>query len=129
MLDQLEEIHEELKRQLRSSGTELDGIYFAPHKPCQMDETVIECPDRKPGHGMLVQAAAELNLDLPNSWMIGDRISDVLAGLNAGCRSIRVRTGFTYQDSLPLCEDNYETVDTLQDALRCVLHESLTGRS
>ena len=42
---------------------------------------------------MLLRAAADLGLDLPASWMVGDLISDVLAGLNAGCRSILVKSG------------------------------------
>ena len=42
---------------------------------------------------MLLRAAAELKLDLGASWMVGDLISDVLAGLNAGCRSILVQSG------------------------------------
>ena len=49
--------------------------------------------NRKPGPGMLLRAATELGLDLPASWMVGDLISDVLAGLNAGCRSILVKSG------------------------------------
>jgi D-glycero-D-manno-heptose 1,7-bisphosphate phosphatase len=56
---------------------------------------VIEHPDRKPGPGMLQRASRELQLDLARSWMIGDALSDVLAGRNAGCRgSILVRTGY-----------------------------------
>ena len=54
------------------------------------DRTVVENPDRKPGPGMLLRAAADLKLDLEASWMVGDLISDVLAGQNAGCRSILV---------------------------------------
>ena len=53
----------------------------------------MEYPDRKPGPGMLLRAAADLKLDLGASWMVGDLISDVLAGLNAGCRSILVQSG------------------------------------
>ena len=41
-------------------------------------------------------AANELQIDLAASWMIGDRLSDVLAGVNAGCKSVRVRTGYRY---------------------------------
>jgi D-glycero-D-manno-heptose 1,7-bisphosphate phosphatase len=50
--------------------------------------------DRKPGPGMLRKGARELGLDLSTSWMIGDMISDVLAGINAGCRgTFLVETG------------------------------------
>lgn len=90
----LYEVHAELLRQLAEEGTELDGFYFCPVEPKVKDPTVIEHPDRKPGPGMLLRAARELELDLASSFMIGDTISDVLAGHNAGCRSILVRTGY-----------------------------------
>jgi D,D-heptose 1,7-bisphosphate phosphatase len=93
--DRLEAIHTELNRQLAAYGAVLDGIYYCPDAPSGEDRTVIECPDRKPGPGMLLRAAAELELDLSSSWMVGDLISDVLAGLNAGCRSILVQSGQT----------------------------------
>jgi histidinol-phosphate phosphatase family protein len=91
--DRLAEIHAELYRQLAAAGTTLDGTYYCPNAPTDDDRTVVECQDRKPGPGMLRRAAAELNLELGSSWMVGDLISDVLAGLNAGCRSILVQSG------------------------------------
>ena len=60
-----------------------------------MIEPVVENHNRKPGPGMLLRAADDLGLDLAASWMVGDMISDVLAGLNAGCRSILVASGQT----------------------------------
>ena len=92
-VERLAEIHAELERQLAASGATLDGIYYCPAAPAGDDRTVVECPDRKPGPGMLLSAAAEKGLDLSASWMVGDLISDVLAGLNAGCRSILVQSG------------------------------------
>ncbi len=88
----LHEIHVEMNRQLAEGGATLDGLYFCPDAPVSDDRTVIESPRRKPGPGMLLQAAEELNLDLSSSWMVGDMISDVLAGLNAGCRSLLLTT-------------------------------------
>ena len=89
----LHEIHAEMNRQLAERGTALDGIYYCPDVPSGDDRTVVENPNRKPGPGMLHQAASDLGLDLARSWMVGDLISDVLAGLNAGCRSILVSSG------------------------------------
>jgi D,D-heptose 1,7-bisphosphate phosphatase len=86
----LHEIHMEMNRQLAEQGAVLDGIYYCPEVPAGKDRTAIESPDRKPGPGMLRRAAADLNLVLAKSWMVGDMISDVLAGINAGCRSILV---------------------------------------
>ena len=89
----LHEIHAEMNRQLAEQGAALDGIYYCPDVPSGDDRTVVENPNRKPGPGMLLQAASDLGLDLAESWMVGDLISDVLAGLNAGCRSILVSSG------------------------------------
>jgi D,D-heptose 1,7-bisphosphate phosphatase len=89
----LDQIHAELNRQLAGGGVTIDGIYYCPDAPSGDDRTVVEKPDRKPGPGMLLRAAADLKLDLGASWMVGDLISDVLAGLNAGCRSILIQSG------------------------------------
>ncbi len=96
-VNRLDEIHTELNRQLALQGATIDGIYYCPDAPKSDDRTVVENPDRKPGPGMLLRAAADLNLDLGASWMVGDLISDVLAGLNAGCKSILVQSGQTSQ--------------------------------
>jgi D-glycero-D-manno-heptose 1,7-bisphosphate phosphatase len=90
----LEEIHQEMHRQLFEHGVHLDGVYYCPVAPSSKDRTSIEHPDRKPGPGMLLTAARELLLDLDLSWMVGDMYSDMLAGRNAGCRgTVFVRSG------------------------------------
>jgi D,D-heptose 1,7-bisphosphate phosphatase len=91
----LREIHIEMNRQLAERGAALDAVYYCPDAPTGDDLTKIENPRRKPGPGMLLQAASELDLNLADSWMVGDLISDVLAGTNAGCRSILVASGQT----------------------------------
>ena len=93
--DRLDQIHTEMRRQLAACGATIDGIYYCPIAPSGDDRSVVEHPDRKPGPGMLLRAAVELRLDLAASWMVGDLISDVFAGLNAGCRSILVESGQT----------------------------------
>ncbi|OJW20985.1 MAG: hypothetical protein BGO49_29975 [Planctomycetales bacterium 71-10] len=98
--DGLRAIHDEFERLLAAEGASLDAIYYCTHAPRADDRTVVEHPDRKPAPGMLLRAAADLGLDLPRSWMVGDRISDVLAGLGAGCRSILVGSNATL-DELP----------------------------
>jgi mannose-1-phosphate guanylyltransferase len=100
-VERLEEIHTELDRQLAAQGATLDAVYYCPVAPDGDDRTLVECPDRKPGPGMLLRAAAERQLDLAASWMVGDLISDVLAGLNAGCRSILVHSGQTTAAAAP----------------------------
>jgi D-glycero-D-manno-heptose 1,7-bisphosphate phosphatase len=87
-------VHDEMNRQLAEAGAAVDAIYYCPDAPAGDDRTAVDSVDRKPGPGMLLRAADDHGLDLAASWMIGDMISDVLAGRNAGCRgSILVRTG------------------------------------
>ena len=74
------EINKELYRQLKDKGVSIDRIYLCPHSG--------SCSFRKPNPGMLYAAAADLNIELSRSWMIGDMQSDYDAGDYAGCRSI-----------------------------------------
>jgi len=90
----LNDVHNEMHRQLAQHNVRLDGIFFCPAAPTTADRTVIDHPDRKPGPGMLQKAAREMLLDLSRSWIIGDMQSDMLAGRNAKLRgTILVRTG------------------------------------
>jgi D-glycero-D-manno-heptose 1,7-bisphosphate phosphatase len=89
----LEEIHERLRKLLGRKRVYLDGIYYCPYHP----EAVIpkyrrDSDFRKPNPGMLFQAAEELGIDLKESWMIGNSYTDVAAGVNAGCRTILIRS-------------------------------------
>ena len=63
----------------------------------------MECSCRKPEPGMLLQASSDLGIELSGSWMIGDKLADVEAGLAAGCRSALVLTGYgsSQAESLP----------------------------
>lgn len=91
-------IHDELGRLLAAEGAALDAIYHCPHAPGATEGAAAGHPDRKPAPGMLLRAADDLGLDLPRSWMVGDRLSDVLAGLGAGCRSVLVGSNATLDD-------------------------------
>lgn len=93
-VEQYDRVNDEMIRQLDAEGVTLDGIYYCPEAPSGEDRTAVTHGDRKPGPGMLIRAARDLGLDLSRSWMVGDMISDVLAGINAGCRgSFLVETG------------------------------------
>jgi D-glycero-D-manno-heptose 1,7-bisphosphate phosphatase len=82
----LAQIHTKMTRSLAAVGARLDAIYFCPH------DKEPPCACRKPAPGMLLTAAAEHQIDLPNSWMIGDSESDSEAGTRAGCRTITIST-------------------------------------
>ncbi|MDA0745474.1 MAG: HAD family hydrolase [bacterium] len=90
----LTDIHHELERQLSASGARLNGIYTCPHHP-EVGPPAYQkrCTCRKPEPGLLLRAATEHNLDLARSFMVGDNLTDLQAGWNAGCQSILVKTG------------------------------------
>ncbi len=72
---------EALQEALRPHGAEIAGFYYCPH------EKDAGCDCRKPRPGLLLRAADELGLDLVASWMVGDKATDVEAGIAAGCRT------------------------------------------
>lgn len=87
-------IHAEMDRRLAAEGAALDRVEVCPLAPRGDDPTLVEDAMRKPGPGMLLAAAAAEGLDPDRSWMVGDSLSDMLAGRHAGCRTILVRTGY-----------------------------------
>ena len=120
--DGLAAVHAELERQLGQFDVTIDGWYFCPYKPEIKDPSVIEHFDRKPGPGMLHRAARELALDLPNSWMVGDSISDVVAGRLAGCRgAILLRTPIEAADDAAGRDENLVTCENLAEAAHLIL--------
>ncbi len=91
----LVQVHEKMTRQLAEQGAHLDGLYICPHHPEAKEEKYRQaCTCRKPGTGLLEQAAEELNLDLENSFMVGDRWSDLKCGAAVGATPVLVLTGY-----------------------------------
>lgn len=83
----LGEAFEAIQVMLEEQGANIDGFYYCPHN----DDNTCSC--RKPQPGLLLQAAADNNVNLAKSWMIGDILNDVEAGNNAGCKSILIDNG------------------------------------
>ena len=100
--DELNEIHKKMATLLGKEGAYVDGIYICPHHPDkgfegERPEYKIDCDCRKPKPGLLLQAAKDFNIDLSESYMIGDSHRDVEAGENAGVKkSIRVAENCEY---------------------------------
>lgn len=90
---QMHAFHAALCQRLAAGGVTIAGIYFCPfHPTAGLGPYRLDSPLRKPRPGMILQAAAEHDLDLTVSYTIGDRASDILAGQAAGCRTILLRT-------------------------------------
>lgn len=93
--DLIGEVHGLLKHELERGGARLDAIYYCAHHPSVGEAPYrSDCDCRKPRPGLLRRAAAEFDIDLTKSWMIGDRHSDVVLAHNAGVRSAFVMTGY-----------------------------------
>ena len=80
---------------LADRGVDLDGIYYCPHHAEKgIAEFKVDCDCRKPKPGMLLSAIEELNIDITNSILVGDKVSDLQAGIAAGIETnYLVRTG------------------------------------
>ena len=89
--DEIKRIHEELQVQLARAGARIDAIYYCPHHPDF--GPVRDCDCRKPKTGMIDRGVEEFGIDRDQSFLIGDKTSDLLAGERAGLKTILVRTG------------------------------------
>lgn len=92
---QLDEIHAKMETLLGEKGAYIDGLYYCPHHPHkgyegEIAELKIDCDCRKPKPGLLLRAAEDLNIDLSESWMIGDGENDVECGKRAGCHTAKI---------------------------------------
>lgn len=101
--DELHEIHRKMETLLGKDAAYIDGMYICPHHPDkgfegERPEYKIGCDCRKPKPGLLLQAAKDFNIDLSESYMIGDSGRDVEAGENAGvCAAIKVLENAPYE--------------------------------
>ena len=84
-VETLNKIHEKLQSYLEKYGTSFDGVYFCPHIPSE------NCECRKPKPGLIVQAVTDFQIDLSQSYMIGNSETDVQAVTNAGCKGILLK--------------------------------------
>jgi len=101
----LNEIHKKLETDLGKKGAKIDAIYYCPHHPDigfpgEIPELKIKCNCRKPEIELFLKAKKDFNIDLKNSYSIGDKTSDILAGKRAGCKTILVKTGYGGKDKL-----------------------------
>ena len=93
--DFVHETHDVIAARLRAGGARVDGFYYCPHHPDATVPTYRKaCECRKPAPGMLLRAAADLNLDLSRSFAVGDKWTDVAVGQTTGVPGILVRTGY-----------------------------------
>ena len=94
---------------ISGSGAKFSKVYFCPHSESE------QCECRKPNIGLFKRAVQEMNIDLANSFMIGDMSSDIQAGINFGIRTILVQSA-AVKESKFTAEPNYRSKNLLEAA-------------
>ncbi len=114
-----------LKERLAQNGACIDAIYYCPHHPeATVERYRVDCNCRKPKPGMLIKAGKELNVDLRQSFIVGDKLSDIETGERVGCKTILVKTGYGAEELKHSHVDCNYIADNLYDAVEHVLGSS-----
>lgn len=123
-VEDVERIHMKMETLLGREGVYLDAVKYCPHHPDkgypeENPAYKIPCHCRKPDIGMIEECARQFNIDLSQSWMVGDTTIDIQTGVNAGVRTALVLTGDAGKDNkytvTPdlVCADLSEAVDAI----------------
>lgn len=123
--EQLQMIHNKMETLLGEQGAYVDAIYYCPHHPDagfkgEVKELKVACECRKPKPGMLIRAAKDFNIDLSQSYMIGDSENDMLAGQAAGCRCIYLNNN-TERESFAASLCDVIQVSNIEEAIKQVI--------
>lgn len=117
--------HQAMKENLAKESAYIDAIYYCPHHPeAKIERYRVDCNCRKPKPGMLTRAEKELNIDLKQSFIVGDKLSDIEAGKRAGCKTIMVRTGQGVKELKSNEIDCDYVANDLHDAVQHILYLS-----
>jgi D-glycero-D-manno-heptose 1,7-bisphosphate phosphatase len=117
----LTEIHGYVKSEFAVRGLRVDGIYYCPHYDLSSNrEYRRNCSCRKPEPGMALRAAADLDIDLRRSYMVGDKVEDMLFGINIGAVPVLVRTGYGTASEKTLKERGIQVGAVADDLLGAV---------
>jgi len=120
--DAVEKLHRHIQGELICLGTSIDAFYFCPHHPDEgLGEYKVVCDCRKGQPGMLLQAARDHNIDLSRSFMVGDKIADIEAAENAGCKPIMVLTGYGQSEAHKLVQGRATICEDIVDAVKEIL--------
>lgn len=116
--EDLHKIHQKLKEELTKSNAELDAIYFCPHVSTD------NCFCRKPKTGLIKQALRDFDIDVKNSWMIGDKAIDIETGLRAKIKTALVLTGYGREEFEKLEQKPDLVAKILYDAANLIIKNS-----
>lgn len=111
-----------MKERLAKEGAHIDAIYYCPHHPeARVEKYQTDCDCRKPKPGMLTKAGKDLNIDLKQSFVVGDKLSDMEAGRKAGCKTVLVKTGYGAEELKRNHVDCNYIADNLYNAVERII--------
>ncbi|MBR2440668.1 MAG: HAD family hydrolase [Lentisphaeria bacterium] len=122
--DDLAKVEKHIENCLTDAGAPLPaGWYYCPHhKKGSVAEYAVDCDCRKPKPGLLLAAKKELDIDCGESFIIGDKVSDLESGFAAGCKAgVLVLTGHGTEQELKPLEKPYETAPEILEAVKLLL--------
>jgi len=130
--DIIVQIHERVRQELEKKSARLDAIYYCAHHPSVGEPPYrLDCECRKPKPGLIQRAAADFEIDLERSWMVGDRYGDVELARNAGLRAAFVLSGYgrgewEYQRGLWKIQPELVAEDLLEAVKKIVERDAAT---
>lgn len=125
-ISDIENIHRKLETLLGNQGVYLDDIAYCPHHPEKGFEGEnkvykIECKCRKPNIGLIEKMAEKYNINLEESYFVGDTTVDIKTGKNAGMKTVLLRTGEGGKDGKYHCLPDF-VVSDLQEAVKLIIN-------
>lgn len=114
----MHKLHRHIDQELKKYDAHIDAYYYCPHHPIHgIGKYKMECGCRKPNSGMLEVAIKEFDIDVSKSYMIGDKITDILAGRKNQIKGILVRTGHVISESE--LKNHYDIRENLLEVVEC----------
>jgi D,D-heptose 1,7-bisphosphate phosphatase len=123
--DDVISVNNELNKKLSEFNVQIDAFYYCPFHPDF--NSADECICRKPSPKMIIDAASDFNIDLSKSYFIGDSEVDILAGINAGVKTVLVNTGYGAKSfSILKNENNLPSfvAENLTEAYKFIINDS-----
>jgi D-glycero-D-manno-heptose 1,7-bisphosphate phosphatase len=128
-IELVHEVHTYMKTLLKWEGALLDGIFFCPHYPGgKVPEYSKACDCRKPRTGLIEEACRQFAIDMPGSYVIGDRCTDMELAGNSGLKGILVQTGYGLGDLKYVLPNHphrpFHVAEDLLDAVQWIVQRS-----
>lgn len=123
--EDLKAFNNNMNEKLKEKSVEITEFYCCPHHPDGLAEYKKVCDCRKPNNKMLEDAIKKYNIDREKSYMIGDKVSDIGAGLKSKLKTVLVKTGYGLKDMEKIDKNETLVCENLKDFSEVLKREKL----